>query len=190
MKEVERLVRDADARTKSVEEIKTFLTSTSFRDDLEQHVFGSNAILSYVFLGSEAIGGTESLALSGWGISINEPEFTDVHNVRLGDAAFIEPGHFTIVVEFTTSCRIDYCASYTDYMNLSIAERDTIGERSVSGDGVVDLCEQREVRLEGFVDLYFSPDCTVSEIKVHSQYLAVRSPKIRAELNVERGTIL
>jgi hypothetical protein len=189
--EVKKLLQDAEARSRSasVAELKAFFSSTGFRDDLEQHVFGSNAILGYVYIGPEAIDGTDSLALAGWGFSINEPESEDVHDVRLGDVTFIEEGQFAIGVEFTTWCRIDYCASYTDYMKLLETDRAKIGERSVSRDGVADLCEQHEVRLHGFIDLVFPPDSTVSEVIDQSRSFGDRNPKIRADLNVERGTI-
>lgn len=179
-----------DARTKNVEEIKSYFSSIQFRDNLEQHVFGSDALLSEVYLGLDGVEGVDCLATSGWGASINEPDHSEVHKVTFEDAAFIEPGHFSIKMEFNTSCRVDYCAYYTDYMNLHVDVRDTVGERSVSGDGVADLCEQREVHLQGFVDLHFPQDSSVAELKIHSQYLSFRSPVIRVELNVEHAIII
>ncbi|SFT82766.1 hypothetical protein SAMN05192563_1004219 [Paraburkholderia aspalathi] len=190
IEEVAMLVREVDARTKNVEEIRTYFSSIKLLDNLEQHVFGSDALFNEVYLGPDAVEGVESLAISGWGAAISEPDHSEVHKVRFEDATFIEPGHFSIKVEFNTSCRVDYCGYYADYMNLRLETRDTVGERSVSGDGVADLCEQREVHLEGFVDLYFPQESTVAELKIHSQYLSVRSPVISVELNVEHAIIV
>jgi len=190
IEEIDRLVSRSDARTKNVEEIKAYFSSLQFQDNLEQRIFESDDLLGPVYLGQDAIEGTDALAVPGWGASVSEPDHSDVHNISFGDTTFIESGHCSIKVMFYSSCRIDYCADYTPYMALPLDVRDTVGERSISRDGVAELCERREVRLEGFVDLYFPPQSTVAELKIHSLYLSMPAHPIKIELNVEHATIL
>ncbi|MFP3647833.1 PIN domain-containing protein [Paraburkholderia sp. SIMBA_054] len=189
IEDVARLVNEIDAKIKNVEELKNYFSSILFQDELSQYLFGSGEHLDEVYLQEDAIEGTSRLEAYDYGASINEPEFSEVHNVDFADVAFIDAGHMSIKVAFTTACRIDYCASYASYIGLPLETRDKIKERSVSGHGIADLSENREVRLQGYVDLLFPKHSTLDELKVHSQYLADGSSRIKVELNVEHAII-
>jgi len=186
---VARLVNEIDAKVKNVEELKTYFSSTSFQDELSQYLFGSGGHLDETYLQEDAIEGTSRLGAYDFGASVNEPDSSEVYKVDFADAAFIDSGHISVKIAFNTVCRIDYCANYTTYVGLPIEIREHIQEKSVSGHGVADLSELRDVRLQGYVDLFFPKHSTLDQLKVHSQYLADGSSRIKVELNIEHAVI-
>jgi rRNA-processing protein FCF1 len=186
---VARLVNETDAKDKDVEELKSYFSSTSFQDELSQFLFGSGAHLDEIYLQEDAIEGTLRLGAYDFGASVSEPESSDVYKVDFADVAFIDSGHISVKIAFSTVCRIDYCANYTTYVGLPVEIRERIQEKSVSGHGVADLSELRDVRLQGYVDLFFPKRSTLDQLKVHSQYLADGFSRIKVELNIEHAVI-
>ncbi|MEM5299896.1 PIN domain-containing protein [Burkholderia sp. JPY481] len=188
--DVAALVQGLDARTKNVEATKAFFASTSFVGRLSEFLSSADELLSDVYVEEDGIEGGGNLEVEGFGISVNYAEANKLHNLSCGDVAYINQGHFSINIEFFTFAKIHYCGHYSDFSNLPISRLERVEEVSMNGDGISDLRERREVKLIGYVDLFFDPDWTADALAIHSHYLSSDPPPIRIDLNVQSAIIL
>lgn len=136
----------------NIEEFKSAFSDTHVQHSLIAHIMASKAILDTIYIEDE-VSGVQQLEIDCFGLRINGPEIGDVLSIRFGDVDYLGPGEFSIKFKMDCFVKLDYCASYGDYLDLSYEREKAVEMTSMNNVGICDLEERKKVRISGQLHL-------------------------------------
>jgi hypothetical protein len=138
--ELNRLDIEANIRT-------LMATLVDAKEALGEFAKGSQSLLNTIYLEEDEVTGVEALDMDCFGVHVNGPEVGDVTSLQLDQFEYLGKGQFAVAFAMDARARVDYCASYGDY--LEHEREESIVMTSMNGVGICDLEEIRPVRIAG-----------------------------------------
>ncbi|GEM_PF-2867635 len=117
------------------------------KDALVEFVKGSKNLLDSIYMEEDEVTGAEVLDMDCFGIRINGPQVGDVASLQLDQMEYLGKWQFAVMFIMEARARVDYCASYVDY--LEHERKEFIEMTSMNGVGICDLEEVRPIRISG-----------------------------------------
>lgn len=128
--------------------IGTIMTTLNgSKDALVDFVKGSKNLLDTIYMEEDEVTGAEVLDMDCFGIRINGPQVGDVTSLQLDQMEYLGKWQFSVMFIMEARVRVDYCASYAEYLDHEREE--FIEMTSMNGVGICDLEEVRPVRISG-----------------------------------------
>ena len=109
--------------------------------------------------------GTGCLGIPCFGVRVNGPIIDDVTSLQLGQLDYVGRAQFAFSFDMKAKSRVDFCANYGDFLELSYDREAAIDMTSMNGVGICDLEELRSVLIVGKLILDIGSTTTADELK-------------------------
>lgn len=126
------------------------LTSAEAIEAISLAARNNQPALDSIYFDDEGkVHGRERLEISSFGLRISAPDADDVISLDIDDPQFLGGNQFAYDFMMLAWSRIDFCASYGDYLELSYERERDVNMSSMNNVGICDLNEMRLIELEG-----------------------------------------
>lgn len=183
-------LKQLDKISEKVESIKSFFTTNEFVESLHKALKVRNDDIEEIYLEEDQIQNKDFLLIDSFGENLNYPSPEDITDLKLVSVERLADFTYSIEVEFITSARLNYCATYSDYMYLEEDTYRDVSFDSMNGDGICDLSEILRFKLSGNIDLTVTEEMSLDELKAHSKYLGNDDCEIKIEMDINSAEIV
>jgi len=189
-KDMKGKLEELDASSEKADQIKVYLDSEEFSNNLLYHLQNTNTEVEDIYLEGSDVLSKGKLGVVSFGESVGYVNAKNITDLSVENSAWLSDGNYSLEVSFTTNAGMLYCASYGDYMYLDEDTDRDVSLDSMNGDGVCDLSETMKFRFSGLITVGVGGDLNMEEIEKHSKYLGSSKKPVSIELDIQTAEIL